>query len=280
MLPIFVIALKDSTKRRADISARLNALGLEEGNGFKFIDAVLGKALPDAEKNRLLSRQRQDYLQSPMSDGALGCLMSHRIIWQKMQDEKIRMAVVLEEDAILNPDLPDVLMRLEKLNGCFDIINLHDRQGKRLIDIAQISDKYRLTTTRYNAICTVSYVISRNAAKRLLDISFPFIFEVDVLMNRWWDHGLQTMVVQPALVREDDDASTIGYPSKKAKWPKDGFLHRFKRRINRARDSMAKRRSFAAMVATAKMRLIGTNPNDMSFNPDYPDLRRITEPEE
>lgn len=275
MLPIYVIALKDSTARRQKIAERLEDLGLE----FSFIDAVMGKDIPGAEKNRLCSQKRQGFLPSPLSDGALGCLMSHRAIWQKMQEERIETALVLEDDAIIAPEILDVLPRLEKLKSRFDIINLHDRKDRPMIDIAQISDSHRLTVTRYNAIGTVSYVINRKAAQHLLDLSFPVMFEVDVLINRWWDHGLKTLVVQPVVVREDDDGSTIGYDNAKPSWPKDTIVHELKRRLNRAKDSMAKRRAFAAMVATAKMRLIGTDPNDTSFNPEYPDLRRITEPE-
>lgn len=275
MLPIYVIALKDSTERRQIMTERLESLGLK----FSFIDAVMGKDIPDAEKNRLCSQKRQGFLPSPLSDGALGCLMSHRAIWQKMQDDRIETALVLEDDAIIAPEILDVLPRLEKLKGRFDVINLHDRKGRPLIDIAQISDSHRLTTTRYNAIGTVSYVISRKAAKHLLDLSFPVLFEVDVLMNRWWDHGLQTLVVAPQVVREDDTPSTIGYGKAKPSWPGDTIFHELKRRLNRAKDSMAKRRSFAAMVATAKMRLTGTDPDDTSFNPEYPDLRRMTEAE-
>ena len=275
MLPIYVIALKESTARREKMTERLQHLGLD----FHFIDAVMGKDLPDAEKNRLRSPKRQRFLRSPLSDGALGCLMSHRLVWQKMQDDKVDMALVLEDDAVISPDLLDVLPRLEKLKSRFDVINLHNRKLRPLVDIAQISDSHRLTTTRYNAIGTESYVISRKAAKRLLEVSFPMVFEVDLLINRWWDHGLQTLVVQPSLVHEDSDESTIGYSQAKPLWPNDTAIDTLKRRFNRAKDSMAKRRSFAAMVATAKMRLIGTDPAETSFNPEYPDLRRITEAE-
>ena len=67
MLPIYVIALKESTERRQIMTERLESLGLE----FSFIDAVVGKDISDAEKNRLCSQKRQGYLPSPLSDGAL-----------------------------------------------------------------------------------------------------------------------------------------------------------------------------------------------------------------
>lgn len=262
MLPIYVITLKKSTERRQIMTERLERLGLE----FSFIDAVVGKNIHDVEKNRLCSQKRQEFLSSPLSDGALGCLMSHRAIWQKMQEVRIDSALILEDDAIIAPEILDVLPRLEKLRGHFDLISLYDMKGLPLIDIAQISDSHRLSTTRYNNIGAVSYVISQKAAKHLLDLSLPALFEVDILMNRWWDHGLQTLLVTPQVVFEDDSPSTIGYGKAKPVWPDDTIFYRLKRRFNRANDSITKRRLFAKMVATAKMRLKDSNTVDTSFN--------------
>ena len=110
-------------------------------------------------------------------------------------------------------------------------------------------------------------MISKKAAKHLLDLSLPAIFEVDVLMNRWWDHGLQTLLVTPQVVNEDDSPSTIGYGEAQPVWPDDTIIHKLNRRFNRAKDSIAKRRLFVKMMAKAKMRLKAASPDDMSFNP-------------
>ena len=262
MLPIYVIALKKSKERRQIMTKRLERLGLE----FSFTDAVVGKDIHDSEKNRLCSQKRQRFLRFPLSNGALGCLMSHRAIWQKMQEDRIDNALILEDDAVIAPEILDVLPRLEKLKGHFDVISLHDMKGLPLIDIAEISGSHRLSTTRYNNIGAVSYVISKKAAKHLLDLSLPAIFEVDVLMNRWWDHGLQTLLVTPQVVNEDDSPSTIGYGKAQPVWPDDTIIHKLNRRFNRAKDSIAKRRLFVKMMATAKMRLKAASPDDTSFN--------------
>ena len=262
MLPIYVITLKKSTERRQTMTKRLERLGLE----FSFTNAVVGRDIHYTEKNRLCSQKRQRFLRSPLSNGALGCLMSHRAIWQKMLEDGIDSALILEDDAIITPEILDVLPRLEKLKGHFDVISLHDMKGLPLIDIAQISDSHRLTTTRYNNIGAVSYVISQKAAKHLLDLSLPALFEVDVLMNRWWDHGLQTLLVTPQVVNEDHSPSTIGYGKAEPVWPDDTIFHKLNRRFNRAKDSITKRRLFSKMVATAKMRVKDANPDDTSFN--------------
>ena len=275
MLPIFAIALKESTERRQHLSDQMNALDLN----FEFIDAVYGKDISQAEKQRLLAKKRQKFHPSPMSDGALGCYLSHRLIWQKIVDEKIEMALILEDDAALKPEAIDVLKRIEKLAGRFDIINLHHTTNRVLVDVAQLSKTHRLTMTRYNAIVALGYVITKEAAEKLLARSIPVCHELDIFTNRWWDHGLRTMVVRPPVASEAGLSSTIGYPSQKPVWPDDRFSHRLARRFNRAKDSFVKRRSFAAMVMTAKMRLMGTDPKETLYNPEFPDLIKLTDPE-
>ena len=46
----------------------------------------------------------------------------HRAIWQKMQEVGIDSALILEDDAIIAPEILDVLPRLEKLRGHFCMI--------------------------------------------------------------------------------------------------------------------------------------------------------------
>jgi len=276
MIPIYVIALESSQDRRQNMTKRLDDMGLK----FTFIDAVLGKTIPSAEQARLISAKRQDYLATPMSEGALGCLLSHRKAWQMLLDSKADMALVLEDDAMLSPDTPMILDRIKRLKGRFDIISLERRLSRPLVDIAQLSEAHRLTHTQFNNSGATGYVITKKAAQRLLDLSIPAIYEVDTLMNRWWEHGMPFLIVQPALVQEDDLDSTIGYPSEKPTWPGDRLSHEIKRRFNRFLDSMTKRRSFGAMIATAKMRLMGTNPSETKNNPSFPNLIEMTSPDE
>ena len=273
MLPIYVISLKASTSRRRAMTARMAALGLD----FSFIDGVIGKDVPAAQRAALLSDRRRHYLGAPLSDGALGCLMSHRRAWEVIRDTKADAAIILEDDADLAPEVLDVLPRIATLKGRFDLINLHHTSGRPLVDVARISPTHALTITRYVSIGAIGYVVSRTAAEKLLDVSVPGIFEVDVLMNRWWEHGLKTLVLTPPVVQEDGHDSTIGYPGVKPTWDRDRIGDRIARDINRKRDSLAKRLAFSAMVRAAKRRLAGGAPRKVSIDLQNPDLTWLTE---
>ena len=262
-VPIYVIALKSSTDRRAVMAERLAKAGHE----FTFIDAVHGASLEDAVAAQAVSPRRQHLHSAPMSRGALGGCLSHMTAWRTIAEGDAPMALILEDDACLHEDLDAVLTRLTRLEGKIDIVNLHFRGGRPLIDVAQLSPDHRLTSCRYNSIGAESYVITRRAAAHLLAQASPILHEVDLFLNRWWDHGLHVLTVAPPVVHEDDSPTTIGYPASVPAWPHDRFGHRLRRRLNRMMDSMTKRRMYPSMVATMKMRLMGTDPNERGLNP-------------
>lgn len=255
------------------MTERMAELGLD----FDFIDAVRGSDIPADQRQTLLSDKRRRHLGAPLSDGALGCLMSHRAAWAHILDAQLDAAIILEDDAALAPEAIEILPRLAALKGRFDLINLHNTAGRPLVDAARISSTHALSITRYASIGAVGYGVSRAAAKRLLAVSMPGIFEVDVLMNRWWEHGLSTLVLTPSVVSEDGHESTIGYSGEKPKWDSDRLHDRLLRSVNRKRDSLTKRLSFSSMVRTTKIRLAGDARRRTGINLQNPDLTWLTE---
>ena len=277
-IPIYVIAPKQSqdqqsTGRRDVMKTRLAALDLD----FTFIDAVMGKDLTDAELSDITSRERQNHLPTPLSKGAIGNRLSHLKIWKKVAENDAPMALILEDDAELMPEIIPILNRLKRLEDKIDIVNLHFRGGRVLVDVARLSQGHNLASCRYTSIGTESYIITQSAAARLARTSLPMIFETDLFMNRWWDHGLHILTVNPPVVREDSSPTTIGYPPVQPAWPDDCFIHRLRRRLNRISSSMLKRRLYPSMVATAKMRLMGTDPQEVGNNPEFPNLISMTD---
>ena len=247
------------------------------GLDFEFIDAVRGSDMTSDQRHDLLSDQRRRHLGAPFSDGALGCLMSHRMAWTQIRDAHLDAAIILEDDAEMAPEAIEVLPRIAALKGRFDLINLHNTAGRPLVDAARISSTHALSITRYASIGAVGYVISRAAANRLLQISLPGIFEVDVLMNRWWEHGLRTLVLTPSIVSEDGHESTIGYSGEKPKWDRDRLHDRLLRSVNRKHDSLSKRLAFSTMVRTTKARLAGDAPGRTGIDLQNSDLTWLTE---
>ena len=126
-VPIYVIALEHTHARRKAISERLGAHGLS----FNFIKAVNGKNLAEDEIDNFTTFTRQKYLPYPLSKGAIGAGLSHLDAWRIIAASDAPMALILEDDAILDKDLDDILHQLSLLEDRIDIVNLHNRPAFR-----------------------------------------------------------------------------------------------------------------------------------------------------
>ena len=99
-IPIFVISLARAPERRESIERHLSGLGLS----YEIVDAVDGK---------LLSIDQQEKLLAPgvsYVPGVIGCYLSHVGVYQKIVDRDISVALVLEDDARLNPKIVPALI--------------------------------------------------------------------------------------------------------------------------------------------------------------------------
>lgn len=206
---IFVISLKDSSARRAAISGALAGLGLD----FEFFDAVDGRgfdlsALPEYDGFR-----RRLFFGRDLTPAEMGCTLSHRAVMRKMVDEDIPRALILEDDALLSPDLPEVLKAIEALGGGWDMVRFLGRPKtlKASRRVRHLTGRYELTRAFGTPGGAYGYVLTKNAAARML----PFLEKnwqpSDVLLGQTWRTGLNVYAVRPSPVIADDDVpSTIG----------------------------------------------------------------------
>lgn len=99
---IWVISLKIDEAKRERITSMLSAF---PGISYKILDAVYGKANPHLRTSYL---QRRIVAESAkLTDGQLGCLASHRAIWESaMLNADCPTpfwTLVLEDDAVFHP---------------------------------------------------------------------------------------------------------------------------------------------------------------------------------
>jgi len=99
-LRIFVISLARAAERRATVCAHLQALGLE----YELVDGVDGRALTAEEHARLLAPGV-----TFSSPGVVGCYMSHMAVYRRLVESGAAAALVLEDDAMLNPAIVPLL---------------------------------------------------------------------------------------------------------------------------------------------------------------------------
>lgn len=167
--PIFVVSLADALERRESVSAQLQALGLTAN----IIDAVDGRWGLSPEVERLIDRDRAEArVGRTVSGGEFACALSHQGLYQRILDERLPGAIILEDDAILTPHFAEFI----RLKGYLaaDLVQMDHLdarvwpQGRR-----GFSPGITFFPLAENASLSTGYSLSAKAAHYILARSRP-----------------------------------------------------------------------------------------------------------
>ncbi len=208
--PIFVINRPVDTGRRADMTERLGKIGLTP----QFFPAVDGYQLDIASLAAYDGRKRRRYFGKDLKAGEIGCLLSHRAVYEKMLAEDIAAAVVLEDDVFFTPDFGALLEDLMRTDVAWDLVRFvgHGKifdLGYRTL--APLRNGYSLTRVPTSPSGAYAYLLTKRAAARLLSLMQRNWVPVDIVHSRAWETGLETLLIHPSPAIPDlDGPSTIG----------------------------------------------------------------------
>ena len=198
----FVINLPAACERRMAIDREFRKVALP----YELWPAVDGRDLPDAELRAIDRRERLRAGLAPLDTMAAACLLSHLSIFRQLVASGEDMVAIFEDDARLHPDLPDVLEALDGKADKFDVVKLN--RSYRLLPyfpVYRFMRSHSLGRVRYQDHGAYGYVITKNAAAHLLE-QFPRpVHEIDWIVPRFWENGLnQVLYVDPPVVFHDD----------------------------------------------------------------------------
>lgn len=208
--PVFVINRAQDTARRAEMTERLAKIGITP----TFFPAVDGYRLDIHSLDAYDSRKRRRYFGKDLKPGEIGCLLSHRGIYEKMLAEDIAAAVVLEDDVFFADDFVAVLEDIFASTVPWDLVRFvgHGRVfelGYR--PLAFLRGGYSLVRVPTSPSGAYAYLLTKRAAARLLSLMQRNWVPVDIVHSRVWETRLETLLVHPSPVTPDlDGPSTIG----------------------------------------------------------------------
>jgi glycosyl transferase family 25 len=197
-----VISLTRAKERRQTAETQLSS-----SVSWEFIDAIDGRKMQfdPIEYNR---KRAQRLMGWTLSDGEIGCFLSHREAWRKCL-LKNQIILVLEDDfrikldllraidfAIENISIWDIL----RLQGLFEHGNKQTIKQNGEFDIVQ-NDK--------NPFGSAAYLIKPETAKILLKFSERFYEPVDDYLENYEMHGLRVHAIKPYPIDITNLASTI-----------------------------------------------------------------------
>ena len=201
MLPIFLVSLEHHQNRRDKVFAGLQKYGINDAIWFP---AVNGNK-EDLSKFNIDRTKHQRFWHNSISccsynrvytNGEYGCALSHLHLYQKIVDENIAVALIIEDDVVpLNADVTAFLENIKDVQEKtgFEILFL-DYEDKlnsfsnKTISFGNIQVKRIgipnwdwLFNRRKNVYRTSAYIITKEGAKKLLAKGYPVRMPADIL---------------------------------------------------------------------------------------------------
>jgi glycosyl transferase family 25 len=193
---VLVINLDRSPDRLAKVDRQLKALSVS----YTRISGVDGRFLDPALRTAPLGTER--YFR-PMENGDYGTYQSHRLCWQRVVDERLDWAIVLEDDAVLSPSFVDVPAAIERLPLEWDVVKLFNGWRKRRTWPLMKAGPFEVVAYDKIPAGTPGYVVSRRGAERLLRGHRRMMRPVDIDMQYWWETRTEVIGFSPFPVRDD-----------------------------------------------------------------------------
>ncbi len=209
----YCINLSKATERRQQCEQLAKAAGIE----LQFVNAVEGSTIRIDQSQGYQRARRLTYL-NDLTLNEIGCIESHRRTLQSFLASDATYAVVLEDDAGFENDLNERLCQLcEHLSG-FDFLKIESRSN-RGYTIGKLAG-LRVFASLKNGFGTTGIVYSRRGAEKVLHSLDSYVQPLDTHLGRCdWQQGWVVVAVEPTLVWERGEHSSIGKRPKNRRRP-------------------------------------------------------------
>lgn len=179
-MKIFVITLHDPIRKRS-VEDQLR------GCEFEYIAAVQTKLVDSIKASKFDYEKYRQHDQNFLPDNAVGCVLSHNLVYQKIINDELKGALILEDDFVTNfssGELRQLISDLEhrevdlcvlgysKMNG-FDIFNYN--LSNPFFTREECNSKFEVCKRVFHTTCgAVGYYISNSAAKKIIGGGTPY----------------------------------------------------------------------------------------------------------
>ncbi len=175
----FVINLATDVARRETISAQLDRLQIPH----TIFPAVDGRLLSEEELGVRYDRARAIEESHDLTRGEIGCALSHHGVYCEMVRQGISHALVLEDDARLNDQVPGLLPRLAQMYPAdvSQVVMLNYVEKYSRNRMIQLDDTHKLVSTYGGNKNAHGYFLTLGAARKLSENLFP----IWLVADRW-----------------------------------------------------------------------------------------------
>ena len=235
----WVINLARSADRRIYINDHLRSLNLP----FEIVEAVDGLTLTADELAGVYDPAlAATFGGRELTVGEIGCALSHLRLYQRMVDEHIEEAFILEDDAVIHPGILELLARRGEWPNDWEILLMHHLPwigGQLNWWHTRFVGAHRFGRFSRPTYGTAGYLIRQSAAQSLIRQAYPVRIPADHWTGGAVSAGIQIYGVEPPCIEQlpmssPEDTTIPGREAYRKKWgmrefPTDGFylyLHR------------------------------------------------------
>ncbi|CAD7286476.1 glycosyltransferase family 25 protein [Campylobacter suis] len=197
-MKIFVINLKKDIEKKEKFIKTFEPIGLD----YEFIEGIYGRGLSEDE----LRKSVYDYDNCFITKGEVGCALSHLKIYQKIVDENIPYALILEDDTVFNSEFRNYLNILQ--------VFLQTKQNYELVCLMYMVNSFKNFNIKINKEITLykfvagtgtyGYIITNAAAKKMLKANTPLILEADCWLQFYKLCGLNIYGLNKNIIETSD----------------------------------------------------------------------------
>lgn len=198
-LPIYVISLAHAQDRRADITCRLTAAGVD----YEITEAVDGAELNlDGYQDRLIQDLHLQSKGRELSRGEIGVFLSHYNLWKKMVTEQIPFALILEDDTTWDDDFFSVAKAAVASPYYWNIVHLATRKPRRINEMVEPIGKRKLVRYAHAHCNADAYLIDLDGAKKMQELCWYIRCPIDVQWRLCWHLNVYFYHMHPAPARQ------------------------------------------------------------------------------
>ena len=195
----FILHLERATSRGPNVRSLSANLPIDS----EVLAAIDGARLSAEEVEQAYARRRfRPIYPFPLTRTEVGVFLSHRAAWRRIVDDALDFAFIFEDDAAIDPSAFAALVDFVTLERpAWDYVLL---PAQPIRSGTPVASRGGLTLLRPDAppLRAIAQIVSRDAAKRLLDRTLPFDRPIDTLMQMPWVTGQPVLVASPSPVRD------------------------------------------------------------------------------
>lgn len=236
-IPCFVINLEKNAYRRDKVLAQRDKSGL---------DITVFKAVTPADIDRYPHRYNTDrarrFTGRELRPTEVACALSHLTLWRRLLDDpRHDRYLIMEDDVDISVNLHDIVASLD-LNGAY-IVKFTGKKKRPMRKVTDLCHGLSLYRYAYGPLDMACYLMSKDAARRLVPYCESIFTPIDIMLDRSYIHGVPIYGVLPYPV----DAPIIYDPN-----------NPIRSDIGVRDDAYKQNRTFASIVSSRAYRLAGS----------------------